>query len=519
MLTFIARRLVALAFVLLGASILMYGLIAIAGNPLDDLIASSAPNKAQLIASRTELLQLDLPLPQRYLAWLTGAAGCLAAWVPGVAVQCDLGSTLAGLQTSEVVANALFNTLQLLAVATVLAIFLGIAIGISSALRQYSGFDYGVTFGAFLAFSLPVFVLAVMLKEFVAIDFNDFLADPTLSPTAIVVTAAIAGVIAMSALGGDLRRRAATFLAGAVVVGALLAYLNAVGWFADPGIPPTVLAVLGVAIALGVVTLSVGLRRGGTLYAALLCVALGVALYYPIQYVFVYASIWVMIGLAVATAVVGGSIGYAMGGYDRAASARTSAITSLGVAGLLVLDRFMRAWPAYNGSGAINNRPIATIGAANPQFSDAGFWIIGVDKFTHLLLPSIALMLISLASYSRYSRSSLLEVMNQDYIRTARAKGLTERTVVMRHAFRNSLIPITTIVAFDIGGLIGGAVITETVFGWTGMGQLFVNSLRVGPDPNPLMAVFIITGAVAVVFNLLADLSYALLDPRIRVNA
>ncbi|MER2137938.1 MAG: ABC transporter permease, partial [Arthrobacter sp.] len=146
------------------------------------------------------------------------------------------------------------------------------------------------------------------------------------------------------------------------------------------------------------------------------------------------------------------------------------------------------------------------------------FWISGVDTFTHLLLPTIALLLASLASYSRYSRASMLEIMNMDYIRTARAKGLSERTVVMRHAFRNALIPLATIVAFDIGALIGGAVITEQVFAFSGMGQLFVQALH-RVDPNPIMGFFLVTGILALVFNLVADLVYTVLDPRVRVKS
>ncbi|MBN9200592.1 MAG: ABC transporter permease, partial [Microbacterium chocolatum] len=161
-------------------------------------------------------------------------------------------------------------------------------------------------------------------------------------------------------------------------------------------------------------------------------------------------------------------------------------------------------------------RPIATVGASTPGLG-GNFWVQGIDLYTHLLLPTIAIILISFASYTRYSRASLLEVMNQDYIRTARAKGLTERTVVVRHAFRNALIPITTIIAFDVGAVVGGAVVTETVFGWTGMGRLFVDALRVS-DPNPIMAFFVVTGTLAVLFNLIADLIYAALDPRIKVS-
>ena len=108
--------------------------------------------------------------------------------------------------------------------------------------------------------------------------------------------------------------------------------------------------------------------------------------------------------------------------------------------------------------------------------------------------------------------------MNQDYIRTARAKGLTERTVIVRHAFRNALIPIATIVAFDVGAIIGGAVITETVFGWTGMGQLFINGLDAG-RPEPGDGVLRRHGDRSPSsFNFIADLVYAALDPRIRVE-
>jgi peptide/nickel transport system permease protein len=142
---------------------------------------------------------------------------------------------------------------------------------------------------------------------------------------------------------------------------------------------------------------------------------------------------------------------------------------------------------------------------------------MGVDKFTHILLPTIALVLIGFAGYTRYSRASMLETMNQDFIRTARAKGLSERTVVVRHAFRNSMVPLTTLVAFDFAGVIGGAVITERVFSWSGMGSLFIEGLH-RVDVNTVMGFFLITGSVAIIFNMLADIVYTLLDPRIRVS-
>ena len=220
--------------------------------------------------------------------------------------------------------------------------------------------------------------------------------------------------------------------------------------------------------------------------------------------------------LAVLTGVVGYFVGWFMGGEDKGPVARTAMISAVLMGGIIAIDRFMQAWKPYFESNYISGRPFATVGAATPNLLGS-FWVLGVDQFTHILLPTMALMLIGFAGYTRYSRASLLEVMNQDFIRTARAKGLNERTVVMRHAFRNAMIPLTTLVAFDFAGIIGGAVITERVFGWSGMGSLFVTSLD-HVDVNPVMGFFIVTGTTAVVFNLVADLVYSLLDPRIRVS-
>ena len=111
----------------------------------------------------------------------------------------------------------------------------------------------------------------------------------------------------------------------------------------------------------------------------------------------------------------------------------------------------------------------------------------------------------------------MLEVLGQDYIRTARAKGLSERVVVVRHALRNALLPLASVVPVDVITLIGGAVITETIFGWSGMGRLFVVSLRQS-EVDPVMAYVMITGALAIIANLVADYLYALLDPRIQVT-
>ena len=138
-----------------------------------------------------------------------------------------------------------------------------------------------------------------------------------------------------------------------------------------------------------------------------------------------------------------------------------------------------------------------------------------LDRIQHLALPVTTLVVVNVASYSRYMRASMLEVINSDYVRTARAKGLTERRTIMRHAFRNALIPLTTLVALDLGFLFGGAVITETIFALDGMGLYFIHALDDG-DPYPLMAWLMITAVMIVIGNLVADVVYGFLDPRIR---
>jgi peptide/nickel transport system permease protein len=139
------------------------------------------------------------------------------------------------------------------------------------------------------------------------------------------------------------------------------------------------------------------------------------------------------------------------------------------------------------------------------------------DRVQHLALPWITLMVVSIAGYSRYMRASMLEVVNSDYVRTARAKGLVERRVVMKHAFRNALIPLVTLVALNFGFLIGGAIVTETIFAIDGMGRYFINALQIG-DPYPIMAWLMITAVMVVIGNLLADIAYGILDPRIRYD-
>ena len=129
----------------------------------------------------------------------------------------------------------------------------------------------------------------------------------------------------------------------------------------------------------------------------------------------------------------------------------------------------------------------------------------------------MTIAIIGIAGYSRFMRASMLEVINADYIRTARAKGLVERRVIVRHAFRNALVPLVTLAAIDFGTFFGGAIVTETVFNLDGMGLYFINSLTTG-ETYSVMAWLLIVSVMVVFFNLLADVILGFLDPRIRLE-
>jgi peptide/nickel transport system permease protein len=138
-----------------------------------------------------------------------------------------------------------------------------------------------------------------------------------------------------------------------------------------------------------------------------------------------------------------------------------------------------------------------------------------MDRVMHIILPAVMLSLLYMAGWSRFMRSSMLEVLRQDYVRTARAKGLIERVVILKHAMRNALIPIITIVVFQIPGIFGGAILTETIFSYPGMGRLYFDALGFNDWPV-VMAILFISALLVVFATLLGDILYTVVDPRIR---
>ncbi len=324
MLTYIIRRLLYSAVVLVLASFLVFTFVTVSGDPLAGLRIS--PNVSeQTVQNVIDRKHLDDPVPKRYLYWVQDA------------FTNQFGTTL--LDSRPIMPElwrVMKNTLQLVLIAQILVVFFAVLIGVYSAIKQYSGFDYTMTSFSFLGLATPVFWLALMAQVAVVQIYE---------------------------------------------------------------------------------------RTGHRLF------------------------------------------------------------------------------------------PIANLNSVDPG-TGIDFWI---DRAHHLVLPVLVLMVAGIAGYSRYMRAAMLEVINSDYVRTARAKGLNERVVTMKHALRNALIPLVTLVALDFGTILGGAVVTETVFSLDGMGLYFVNAL-LSNDPYPVMAWLMVTAVMIIIFNLIADIAYGLLDPRVRYD-
>lgn len=337
MIRYILRRVLISIALLVVASFICFGLVQLLGDPIADWAEGQRqrnPNGAEsAIAAAYERAGLNKPFLTRYFDWL------------GNFLTGDWGTTVnpgrTPAEVQPIIMHSLGITVRLVLIATILSILLGMLIGVISAVRQYSIFDYALTGFSFLMFSMPLFCIAVILK-IGGIKFNDWLVS----------------------IGGN-------------------------RWLVTAGYPP--------------------------------------------------------------------------GGFQ------------------------------------------GSFGEQIVQFT-------GV-----YLLPTLSLMAISFAQYSRFQRASMLEVLNADYVRTARAKGLNARKVIWKHAFRNALIPVVTIAALSLGAVFSGAIITETVFGWQGMGYQLVRYVHY-KEPYMILAWMIVTAVFIILFNLIADIIYTVLDPRIRLD-
>lgn len=196
----------------------------------------------------------------------------------------------------------------------------------------------------------------------------------------------------------------------------------------------------------------------------------------------------------------------------RPYSAADVGATNLSFFGIAVPDFWLGLMLIMLFSVKFGLTPIGGAGTLGSAYSGAEvFW----DKVRHLILPVTVMATASMAVFTRYMRSSMIEVLSQDYIRTARAKGLREPKVVLKHGVRNALIPVITIIGLSIPGLVGGSVIIETVFSWPGIGKMFIEA-TFQRDYPVIMALVMIGAVLTILGNLIADIMYAVVDPRIK---
>ena len=497
MLLFMVRRILVSIPILLASFFVVFGLVTISGDPLAFLRESNNPNKDQQIAQLSNTLGLDRPFVERFWDWLTGI------------VTLDFGVNKRGQNVWPILTDAVQTTFRLVLLATVISILIGIVVGILSAIRQYSTFDYSSTFAAFLFFALPVFWLAVLLKQFGAIEFNDWLERPSVGLTGLILVAAMTGLFWSAVVGGSRQRRVLVGVGAAAASVAFLLDHRVQRLDTEPGPVPG----------------RPGPRRGGHRTRRHL-------------------------GLRRDRQPPCPRAGPRLGG--RLAGPRLHLRQLAGRPELDPARRDVRAVarprrrrrprlrrhrparrrvgrPAVGGPRRVRrphgrlhvgvdtgSRTVATVGPQTPNLSGT-FWERMIDYAGHQVLPTLALALIGFATFSRFTRASMLETMNSDYVRTAKAKGLRPAQVILRHGFRTALIPVVTVISLSFASVIEGATITETVFGWEGMGQLFISSLR-DVDPYPVMGFMVVVSVTIVVVNAIADLLYAYLDPRIRLD-
>jgi peptide/nickel transport system permease protein len=232
-------------------------------------------------------------------------------------------------------------------------------------------------------------------------------------------------------------------------------------------------------------------------------------------------KVWVSLQLLVIGSVLGTVLGVAAGAWGAIRQYRLSdrVVTTLAllllstpvfvIANLLILG-------ALRTNLALGVQFFDYTGQTSPGVAGSA-WADLVDRLRHLILPTITLALAAAAGYSRYQRNAMLDVLGQDFIRTARAKGLTRRRALLKHGLRTALIPMAPLFAYGVAGLFTGAVFTEKIFGWHGMGEWTLQGIAT-QDTNIVVAITVFSGTVVLLAGLLSDVIYALLDPRIRVS-
>jgi peptide/nickel transport system permease protein len=234
-----------------------------------------------------------------------------------------------------------------------------------------------------------------------------------------------------------------------------------------------------------------------------------------------WSRVWVSLRLVVIGSLVGTLAGVVLGAWGAVRQYRLSdrVITVLSLL-ILSIPSFVLAGLLILAALRVNNlagvRFFSYTGETSP-IPQGGIWAQLVDRIRHIALPSLTLALGAAASFSRYQRNAMLDVLGEDFIRTARAKGLTRRQALFKHGLRTALIPLATLFAYGVSGLVVGAVFVEKIFGWHGMGEWVVQAIS-NQDTHVVATITLFTGAALLFAGLLSDIIYAALDPRVRVS-
>jgi peptide/nickel transport system permease protein len=236
-------------------------------------------------------------------------------------------------------------------------------------------------------------------------------------------------------------------------------------------------------------------------------------------------ELWSRVGVSLRLVVIGSLVGtvagVVLGAWGAVRQYRLSdrVITVLSLI-VLSVPSFVLAGLLILAALRVNNlagvRIFAYTGETSP-IPPGGIWDQFVDRARHIVLPSLTLALGAAASFSRYQRNAMLDVLGEDFIRTARAKGLTRRRALFKHGLRTALIPLATLFAYGVSGLVVGAVFVEKIFGWHGMGEWVVQAIS-SQDTHVVATITLFTGAALLFAGLLSDVIYAALDPRVRVS-
>lgn len=394
MLIYTTRRVLFMIPLLLAISMVIFGLVQLQPGDFVDELRLGNPKMTAADAERLRReFGLDQPWYVQYGKWLSKAA----------VLDFGISRTNGYIPATEFVFNQrLGNTLLLSASAFLLAILIGIPVGILAAVKQYSALDYITTFLSFVGYSIPVFWLGIMMLILFSVTFK---------------------VLPSGGIGSE----------------GVTPYVESDARFTFTGTVQKIEARAGEQV----ITVSV---------------------------------------------------------YDPDTAAE--------VPKELVLPSTIQP--------AVAVGDLVSDGQSAGQTVTIVSWTLwALDRLKYLILPALALSIIQMAGWTRFMRASLLEVINQDFVRTARSKGLGERVVIYKHALRNALIPIVTLLGLSVPGLLNGALLTETVFNWPGMGTALLGSV-VQKDYNVAMVILMLLALATLASNLLTDLLYALVDPRIR---